>query len=61
MYYKIIDDKTVYSDGKVLNTEITRGGSTRKVTIINPTEQQMLAGNAGPLGLGKPRNVGSAP
>ena len=42
MYYKIIDDKTVYSDGKVLNTEITRGGSTRKVTIINPTEQQML-------------------
>lgn len=42
MYYKIIDDKTVYSDGKILNTEITKGDSTRKVTIINPTEQQML-------------------
>lgn len=42
MYYKIIDEETVYSDGKILKTEIVKNGKTRKVTIINPTEQQML-------------------
>lgn len=42
MYYKIINDETVYSDGKFLSTEITENGRTRKVNIINPTEEQML-------------------
>jgi hypothetical protein len=45
MYYKIIDEKTIFSDGKFLKTEITENGKTRKVNIINPTEEQML--NAG--------------
>lgn len=42
MYYKIIDEETIFSDGKFLKTEITENGKTRKVNIINPTEEQML-------------------
>ena len=41
-YYKTIDSETIYSDGKFLSTEITEGGVTYNVNIINPTEQQML-------------------
>ena len=43
MYYKIIDEETVFSDGKYLSTELEENGVTRKVNIINPTEEQMLA------------------
>lgn len=42
-YYKIINEEAVFSDGKFLKTEITENGKTRKVNIINPTEEQMLA------------------
>lgn len=42
MYYRIIDNETIYSDGKFLSTEITEDGATYNVNIINPTEQQML-------------------
>lgn len=42
-YYKIVDEKIVFWDGKFLQTEITENGRTRKVNIINPTEEQMLA------------------
>ena len=41
-YFKIVDEETIYSNGKVLKTEIEIDGKIRKVTIVNPTEQQML-------------------